>query len=116
MSRRAGSSLFEVLVAFAITALVLGALLPGQAAPLSRSQDGTERLLAQDHALSVLAGAGILWPVEPGTATKDARDWRVTRTIAPETIRGQPFHRIAVRVEDVAGRRLAEVETLRVAR
>ncbi|WP_339691991.1 prepilin-type N-terminal cleavage/methylation domain-containing protein [Celeribacter baekdonensis] len=54
MSKRAGYSLFEVLIAFAIMTMVLSALIPGQATLLRRSQDAADRVLAMDYAISVI--------------------------------------------------------------
>ena len=51
-SSRAGFSLLEVLIAFAVMAAVLGALVPGQAAMAARTGEAAERLLAADYALS----------------------------------------------------------------
>ena len=51
-SVRAGFSLLEVLIAFAVMAAVLGALLPGQAAMAARTGEAMERLPAADTALS----------------------------------------------------------------
>ena len=52
MPSRAGFSLLEVLIAFAVMAAVLGALVPGQAAMAARTGEATGRLLAADYALS----------------------------------------------------------------
>ena len=54
MPSRAGFSLLEVLIAFAVMAAVLGALAPGQAAMAARVGEAAERLLAADYALSRL--------------------------------------------------------------
>ena len=51
-SSRAGFSLLEVLIAFAVMAAVLGALVPGQAAMAARTGEAAGRLLAADYALS----------------------------------------------------------------
>ena len=54
MPSRAGFSLLEVLIAFAVMAAVLGALVPGQAAMAARTGEAAGRLLAADYALSRL--------------------------------------------------------------
>ncbi len=69
MKLRAGYSVFEVLVAFGIMALVLSALLPGQAQLLARASGGDEAILAHDFALSRIAHLSAVRPIEPGETT-----------------------------------------------
>jgi prepilin-type N-terminal cleavage/methylation domain-containing protein len=83
MSRR-GYSLFEVLVAFVILALVLAVLLPGQASLLRRAVSGPEAVLAQDYALSHLAHIGRDIPAAEGQDSEPYRDWTVQTAITAE--------------------------------
>ena len=116
MTSRPGTSLLEVLIAFAIMALVLAALLPGQARLLGRAQDGAERLAAHDYALSILDAAGLDEPLVPGEHASAQGDWRIVLRVSEEAIREVPLHRIAVLIEDASGRPLASAETLRAVR
>ena len=75
-SARAGFSLLEVLIAFAVMAAVLGALLPGQAAMAARMGEAAECLLAADYALSRLDALGVAEPV-PAEAETDYRGWKI---------------------------------------
>lgn len=79
--RRAGFSLLEVLVAFAIMALVLSALIPGQVGLLQRATQSGERVLAQDYALSRLAGLGLSEPFPSGTQEARYGNWRVIEAV-----------------------------------
>ena len=73
---RAGFSLLEVLIAFAVMAAVLGALVPGQAAMAARTGEAAERLLAADHALYRLDALGVAEPV-PAVQETACRGGRV---------------------------------------
>ena len=76
--QREGFSLFEVLIAFAILSLVLGALIPGQAQLLTRATNSDTQALAQEYALSRSAALGILSPLQLGTKEGIYRDWTIT--------------------------------------
>ena len=116
-SPRAGFSLLEVLIAFAVMAAVLGALVPGQAAMAARTGEAAERLLAADTALSRLDALGVAEPVPAATETV-YRDWRIAIASEPATLPAAPdwpLLRITVTVRTAGGAVLAEVSTLRAA-
>lgn len=73
---RAGYSLLEVLVAFAIMSLTLSVLIPGQGRLLQSASQQEERFLAQDYAISRMETLGISRPVRPGRQEGRYRDWR----------------------------------------
>ncbi len=83
MTRRAGYSLFEVLLAFAILTTVLAVLLPGQSRLLHRMSQSEHKVLAQDYALSVLDSLGLENPVEPSLSRTTHLDWDVETEILP---------------------------------
>ena len=72
-----GYSLIETLIAFAIMALVLSALLPGQAKLLGRASILETELLAMDYAISMLDTVGISKPVSIGNSQIEYRDWAI---------------------------------------
>ena len=114
---RAGFSLLEVLIAFAVMAAVLGALLPGQAAMAARTGEAAERLLAADYALSRLDALGVAEPVLASAETT-YRDWRIAIASEPAILPAPPdwpLQRITVTVRTAGGTVLAEVSTLRAA-
>jgi prepilin-type N-terminal cleavage/methylation domain-containing protein len=76
-SRRAGYSLLEVLIAFAIMSLVLAVLLPGQSRLLGRAVSANETLLARDYAESLIAGYGFDRATTEGERTFETGDWQV---------------------------------------
>jgi prepilin-type N-terminal cleavage/methylation domain-containing protein len=77
---RAGYSLIEVLVAFAIMSMVLTALIPGQARLLGRASDADQSALAFEYALSVGATLGVSTPLQLGSDTWRYRDWQIEHT------------------------------------
>ena len=110
MTRNQGTSLFEVLVAFAILVAVLAALLPAKTALLARNTDAETALLAQDYALGRLAR--IEAGADPAVATADAfRNWRIQATAVPV---GDPpgLVRIDVMVSTATGREIARATGL----
>ena len=109
--RSAGYSMFEVLIAFAIMALVLSALLPGQAQLLSRAAVSGDRLLAHDFALSRLAQIQVTEDLTIGETSRLDGPFRALQRItssSPEIEAGQRFD-ILITVEDMMGRELARV-------
>ena len=117
MPSRAGFSLLEVLIAFAVMAAVLGALLPGQAAMAARTGEAAERLLAADYALSRLDALGVAEAM-PAALETTYRDWRVSIASEPATLPAAPdwpLLGITVTVRTAGGAVLAEVSTLRAA-
>ncbi|KNG93785.1 type IV pilus modification PilV family protein [Pseudaestuariivita atlantica] len=116
--RRAGYSLFEVLLAFAIMALVLAALLPGQARLLNRNEASVRSGLAMDLALSHLALMGVAEPLTVGETRQRHGAWTVTRAVVPQgRITGTDTDLVAVTVTvaDARGRTLASLGEVRVA-
>lgn len=114
--RRAGYSLFEVLIAFAIMTMVLTVLIPGQARLLSRVTGQDDRFLAQDYAYSRMAKIGVVAPIEEGTQTDNYRNWQITEDISETTLDDIDIRlfRISIKVHNQDGTLLANVQTLRV--
>ncbi|WP_457645936.1 prepilin-type N-terminal cleavage/methylation domain-containing protein [Profundibacter sp.] len=114
-TRRAGYSLFEVLIAFAILTLVLTALIPGQARLLARVQKQDDSFLAQDYAFSRMAQIGVVTPLAEGTTNETYRDWRIVETMAETRLDEPdiPLYKISIDVLSQSGNTLAHVETLR---
>ena len=115
-SRRAGYSLFEVLIAFAIMTMVLTALIPGQARLLSRVAKQDDRFLAQDYAYSRMAEIGITSPLEEGTLTDKYRDWLIAEEISETSIDSidTRLFLISIKVRNRDGTLLTDAQTLRV--
>jgi type II secretory pathway pseudopilin PulG len=114
--RRAGYSLFEVLIAFAVMTMVLAVILPRQAGLLARASSIETRLAAQDAALSHLAG---LRPEDLSQAETvlPQTDWHIRQIITPTHLDEvtRDLLAITIRVETPKGRVLAEITDLRVA-
>ncbi len=108
MTGRQGYSVFEVLIAFAIMALVLSALLPGQARLLTRASRGGDAVLAYDFARSRLAVLATEQPLEAGETVLEDGDWRAIQTVGfGESSSGAQSVEIMVTVVDAAGREMA---------
>lgn len=80
-NRAAGYSLFEVLIAFSIMALVLAVLVPGQARLMGRVKDIDERALAKDYALSRLALLSVSLPLRVAETSDRYRDWQIAQRV-----------------------------------
>ena len=114
MTRRAGYSLFEVLVAFAVMSLVLATLLPGQSAVMTRAATGSERVIAQDYALSLLALADLRDLPQPGRDTQSYRNWQVVRDVTRVPgIDATDWIDISIEITDQSGRVLASAQARR---
>lgn len=114
MTLRSGYSVFEVLVAFAIMALVLSALLPGQARLLARATSGDDTVLAYDLALSRLATRAVIGPWVVGETTKNHGTWRSVEQISSgETIGSATRYDLTVIILNADGREIARASTLR---
>lgn len=72
MRRQAGYSLLEVLVAFALLAAALTVLLGALSGAARQVRHGEDAGRARLHAQSLLAGLGVLAPLQAGS---DAGDW-----------------------------------------
>ena len=115
--KRAGYSLFEVLIAFAILTIVLSALIPGQARLMSRISQQDDIFLAQDYAYSRLARIGIVTPLEQGQFQDRYRDWVITEKISETQLDDIPairLFRISVQIFSRNGKLLVSSESLRV--
>lgn len=113
--RRAGYSLFEVLIAFAILTMVLSALIPGQAKLLSRVNQQDEKFLAQDYAYSRMAQVGVTGAVTSGASTDSYRDWHIVQDVSETVLEGSDVRlfKITIDVQSKGGETLAQIETLR---
>ena len=115
MTGRAGYSLLEVLVAFAVMSMVLAVLIPGQARLFRRADEAGEILLAHDLAASRIARLGLELPLDPGSNESEWREWRIVEeTVDLDPVEGQmPVRLIRVEVFSATGASLARVESLR---
>lgn len=114
MTSHRGYSVFEVLVAFAIMAMVLSALLPGQTRWLVRASDADDVLLAEDVGRSRLAllRAGPLPPIG-STRTTDG-PFTSHETVEPAIeAEGGATLVLTVRIETMDGRLLATLRDIR---
>lgn len=115
MKRSAGFSLLEVLIAFAVMALVLSALIPGQARLLGRTNTAKEELLAYDYALSRLSEIGIATPIAIGATDYVYNDWTVVittdQTTSPDP--NVPLVMITTTIAHSSGRTLATAKTVK---
>lgn len=107
---REGYSVFEVLIAFAIMAMVLAVLIPGQARMVSRATEADDAVLAQDLAISRMTSWGIVRVIEFGETTSSHGDWQVIEVVTPD---GDGLARITVDVLSANGSRLARLITAR---
>lgn len=116
MNRKAGYTLFEVLVAFAIMALVLAVLLPRQTLLLQRTVGLQDRAMAQELALSELARLGGELPVRAGSETDAYGPWQIRRTVVErERIGEQQAYDVTVEILDGSDRPLANMTVIKVA-
>lgn len=114
MTHRSGYSVFEVLVAFAIMALVLSALLPGQARLLMRATSSDDAVLGHDLALSRLATRSVVGPWVAGETTTAHGAWQsVEQITSGETIGSVTRYDLTVTILNADGREIARATTLR---
>lgn len=113
--RRAGYSLFEVLIAFAILTMVLSALIPGQAKLLSRVNQQDHKFLALDYAYSRMALIGVTETIASGTSTDNYRNWHISQDVSESVLDGSDtrLFKIMIDVQYQGGETLARVEMLR---
>ncbi len=65
-SRQRGFTLIEVLVAFAILALFLGAIMPSFSTSISATRTGSNTITAAAYAQSLIAGIGVDGKIKEG--------------------------------------------------
>lgn len=82
-SNEDGYSLMETMIAFAVMALVLSALLPGQSKLLSRTVSAEERIMATEYAYSYLDTLGVSEPILNGQNEHQYRNWSIFYTTLP---------------------------------
>src|SRR5687768_8029591 len=102
MSAKAGFTLVETLVAFAITALALAGLIPLIAASLTRTESAATMRLAALYAESKLAQLGTEIALRPGELAGQLDErfrWSARVSVMPELLR-EPS--LGVRVYDIA--------------
>ncbi|MEQ6204728.1 prepilin-type N-terminal cleavage/methylation domain-containing protein [Sulfitobacter sp. HNIBRBA2951] len=109
---KAGYSLFEVLLAFAIMAMILSVLLPRQTDMLTRLRNIEDRALALDYAMSRLDMLSIVAPLLPSATTDTYRTWTVTENIESTLIAGSDLTalHVEVTVQDQRGTMLATAQ------
>lgn len=116
MNHRAGYSLFEVLIAFAIMSLVLAVLIPSQSLLLRRTTTSAERTLAQDFAVSRMEAAGIETELQPGVRESDYRTWKLRENVVQaDNIAGKLVYLVTIEVLGADGRQLAQFSAPKVA-
>jgi prepilin-type N-terminal cleavage/methylation domain-containing protein len=114
----AGFTLIEVLVAFAIVALVLAGIYQA----LAGAYRGETRAQVQERVLALarahLEAIGIEQPLEPGETTGTYHTglaWHLTvAPVAPLSDKGQAFH-IVLETQGADGRPLLRLETFKLA-
>jgi general secretion pathway protein I len=118
MSARAGYSLLEVLVAFTIMAMVLAALIPGQANLLRRTTENEARLLATDYAASRIDRLGVSEPFDPGRREHSYRNWRAVEDVTLENLPsgGPRIYRVVEEIQSKSGVTLSRLEGVRPSR
>lgn len=104
---RAGYSLLEVLVAFALMTMILTALIPGQARLSDHQTKAVQQYLAIDYALSRMATLGLNGIANGELGRSTYRAWQVNIEAFP-TQRPE-WKRVVVTVHAPDGRRLARV-------
>ncbi|WP_170328191.1 prepilin-type N-terminal cleavage/methylation domain-containing protein [Ruegeria arenilitoris] len=116
MSRRAGYSLFEVLIAFAVMTMVLSAILPHQAKFLERSSSSFRRAEAADIAYSRLSELGVSRAVSPGESSDWVEDWTLYQRIEPYSVTASDVDlaEVTVEVRNAAGGVLFQAVEIRV--
>ena len=112
--RRAGYSLFEVLIAFVIMTSVLAVLLPGQSRLLGRAEALQQQQLAFDFALSRLAALQVAQDLPLGRSQDTYQAWVIQTDIRPGAMlpSGRDTVHVEVRIRDRRGRQLALAESL----
>ncbi|MDX1483411.1 MAG: prepilin-type N-terminal cleavage/methylation domain-containing protein [Alphaproteobacteria bacterium] len=100
---RGGFTLIEVLVAFVILALFLGAMMPTLSAGITTSRAGSDTITATGYAQSLIAGVGVEGRITTGVFTDTLEQPRFSSRLEvrpygpepPETDGAQSFEVIA---------------------
>ncbi|MHA6268371.1 prepilin-type N-terminal cleavage/methylation domain-containing protein [Aliiroseovarius sp. CAU 1755] len=116
MNARAGYSLLEVLIAFAVMAVVLAVVLPGQSTQLRLAGKAQDRFLATSYAQSRLDQLGVTEELLVGHIRETYRDWEIEVNVsAVQGQSGSPeYYQVEIQIMDRAGRLLATHETVKV--
>ena len=121
---RRGFTLIEVLVAFVILALFLGAILPSLSASLTSSRTGNDTITATAYAQSLIAGVGVEGLITEGEfrATLEQTRFSSRLTVRPYDApagagTGARLYQVTARVgwRDGARERAVSLTTLRYA-
>jgi len=113
--RQSGFSILEVLVAFAIMALVFGVLLPGQGDLLGRAQRSNNHLLATDILRSLVSLERVPDIDASNHSFALPPDWELKREISPSTFHSVTGITVTLTVYGPYGRFLAQREIWRPA-
>lgn len=116
MNKRAGYSLFEVLIAFAVMTMVLSVVLPRQAEFLERSTTSSQKAAAADIAYSRLSELGIARALSLGESTDGVGNWTLYQRIEPHIVMGSDIDlvEVAIEVTGRAGNVLFQTSEIRV--
>lgn len=115
MSNRAGYSLFEVLVAFAVMTMVLSVVLPRQAEFLERSTTSSQRAIAADIAYSRLSELSVTRDLSPGESADIVGDWTLSQRVEPHFMMDSEIDlvEIAIEILDRTGNVLFQTSEIR---
>lgn len=117
MKGRDGYSLFEVMIAFAIMAMVLAVLIPRHTDLIGRARNIDARLAAQEFALSKMAALGIELPLETGRFEETQGEFSLKQEISAFRLRDTEIEllEIVITVTTGNGRELSRLREWRVA-
>ncbi len=116
-----GFTLIEVLVAFVILALFLGAMLPSLSASLSATRTSNDTLTATAYAQSLIAGVGVEGLITEGEFTNTLEQTRFTSRLTvrpydgPAAATGARLYEVTARIgwRDGVRQRTVSLTTLR---
>lgn len=115
-----GFALVEAVIALAIVAAMLGITFQTIARAQRTAADTEARRFAMLEARSILAQVGATIPLVPGNAQGVSGPWvwhvEIAADAGEHPQHDVPIDRVAISVEDGASRKLAHLETLRLAR
>lgn len=99
-----GFTLIEVLVAFVILALFLGAVLPSLSASLSATRTSNDTLTATAYAQSLIAGVGVEGLITEGEFTNTLEQTRFTSRLTVRPYGGPAATATDARLYEVTAR------------